>query len=129
MKLEAVRNWNEPQGSCQAWVIATDGVANPNKGYSSKKKGMDAIKQLKIKLAVQPKPRFKDIDQQKLYEGYLNITDEELSGVLLYKSATDVAFTRGYTGEPLVGFHNYPKNTLAYTAYAAGKARKAREAK
>ena len=46
-KYEAVRNWNEPQGSCQAWVIAKDGVVNPDKGYSSKAKTKEAIKKIK----------------------------------------------------------------------------------
>lgn len=70
------------------------------------------------------KNKFKDIDQQKLYESYLNITQDELVKVLVYKSATDIAFSRGYNREPLVGIHKYPKNTLVYTAYAAGKDRK-----
>lgn len=42
-----VRNWNEPQGSCQAWVISVDGEVDARKGYSSKSKAMAAIKKMK----------------------------------------------------------------------------------
>lgn len=60
MKYEAVRNWNEPQGSPCAWVIAIDGICDYDYEFSSKVRCQTGIKVLKMrdakrKLRMSPK--------------------------------------------------------------------------
>jgi hypothetical protein len=49
MVYEATRNWNEPQGSPSAWVIAINGTCDYDYEYSSKARCLSAIKVLKQK--------------------------------------------------------------------------------
>jgi hypothetical protein len=68
------------------------------------------------------KPRFKDAIQQQVYDAYLGISPEGIYIILRRQgTSTDVAFARGFDGEPLIGVHDYNNTSAAYAAYAAGK--------
>jgi len=44
-KYRVERNWNEKQGSPNAWIIIDEhGNYNPDNGFSSKKRAIEALK-------------------------------------------------------------------------------------
>jgi len=67
------------------------------------------------------KNRFKNPDIQRIYETYLNLSEEKIQQAVGCGSGVDTAFTWGYSGKPMVGIHRYPHDSWAYAAYCAGK--------
>lgn len=72
--------------------------------------------------------KFKDQGQQATYDGLLDMPQDRIGKEVLSRGGSaQVAFTLGYTGGEMTGYHRYLKTSTAYAAYCAGKDRLALE--
>lgn len=72
--------------------------------------------------------KFKDPTQQQMYSGLLDMPKDRMEKEVLNRGGSaQVAFTLGYTGGEMTGYHRYPKTSAAYACYCAGKDRLALE--
>ncbi|KKK87309.1 hypothetical protein LCGC14_2754560, partial [marine sediment metagenome] len=65
-----------------------------------------------------PRPRFKDKEMDRIYQGLLGKTPEKLIEMKIFGSI-HALFKMGYEGKPLPYY--CPRGTAAYAAYVAGK--------